>query len=295
MNKTKDYIVEQIKKNRPNLSDSSLKTYVSLLSSLYRKQDTVEEPETVFNDYDKIIKYLHDKPETSRKTSLSALFVLTQLEPYKKLMLQDCAVSNKHNKEQKMNVKQKDNWISTQELQNIYGGYMATINLMVKGKIPINEFTIINFILFALLSGASKVPPRRSLDYSELMIDKYDKKTDNFFDGKIMVFNKYKTKKFFGQQTFELKKQADPRFFKILLWWVKMNKTPYLLYSTNGNKLTPPQITRMLNKITGRAVSTNMLRHIYITDRYGKANEEQKKVAEQMSHSITTQAEYIKR
>ncbi len=88
------------------------------------------------------------------------------------------------------------------------------------------------------------------------LLKHYKKDTDNYFDGKAMLFNKYKTVRFFGQQSIDVKKQADPKFYKILKEWMKINKTPYLLYSTNGNKLTPPQITRMLNKITGRNVST---------------------------------------
>lgn len=295
MSKTKEYIAEEIMKNRPTLSESSLKTYVSLLSSLYRKLDTDDEPEKAFKNHKSIIEYLKDKPESSRKTSLSALFVITKLPEYKELMLKDCAVTNKQNKEQKKNIKQTENWISTDELNHIYSGLLATVNMMLKDKIPMNDNTMISFLLLGLLSGASKIPPRRSLDYSEMMIRDYKKDTDNWFDGKTMVFNKYKTKKFFGQQSIDIKKESDPKFFKILKEWLKINKTPYLLYSSNGNKLTPPQVTRMLNKITGRNVSTNMLRHIYITDRYGRTNAEQQRTAEMMSHSLTTQGEYIKR
>jgi hypothetical protein len=41
-----------------------------------------------------------------------------------------------------------------------------------------------------------------------------------------------------------------------------------MLYSTNGNKLTSPQVTRILNKVFDKNVSSSMLRHIYLTNKY---------------------------
>ena len=71
----------------------------------------------------------------------------------------------------------------------------------------------------------------------------------------------------------------------------------YLLYSTNGNRLSSPQITRILNKVFGKNVSTSMLRHIYLTDVYKDvpALEKMQKLAKSMGHSLETSLEYIKR
>ena len=38
-----------------------------------------------------------------------------------------------------------------------------------------------------------------------------------------------------------------------------------------------------------------MLRHIFLSKKFGKVNEEQKEIAEQMSHSKAQQADYIKK
>jgi hypothetical protein len=54
----------------------------------------------------------------------------------------------------------------------------------------------------------------------------------------------------------------------ILKKWIKINKFNYMLYSTNGNKLTIPQVTRILNKVFDKNVSSSMLRHIYLTNKY---------------------------
>jgi hypothetical protein len=48
-------------------------------------------------------------------------------------------------------------------------------------------------------------------------------------------------------------------------------------------------ITRILNKIFGKKVGSSMLRHIFITDKYGGAKTEMEKDAEAMGHSVAEQ------
>ena len=70
-----------------------------------------------------------------------------------------------------------------------------------------------------------------------------------------------------------------------------------MIYSRNGNKLSCPQITRMLNKIFGKKISTSMLRHIYLTNIYKDVPQINKmeNLANEMGHSVSTAVEYIKR
>jgi hypothetical protein len=104
----------------------------------------------------------------------------------------------------------------------------------------------------------------------------------------------YKTATVFGEQVIDVKEKA-PDFYKILNKWVKINPTEYLLFSSNQQKLTSPQITRMLNKLFGKHASVDMLRHIYLTEKYGKIQDEMESTARDMSHSTGTQALYIKK
>ena len=69
----------------------------------------------------------------------------------------------------------------------------------------------------------------------------------------------------------------------------------YMLFSTNGNKLSSPQITRILNKVFGKNISKN--RHIYLTNAYKDipALSQMQNIATEMGHSIGTAMEYIKR
>ena len=76
---------------------------------------------------------------------------------------------------------------------------------------------------------------------------------------------------------------------------MKYNPTDYLLFSSNQQKLTSPQITRMLNKIFGKNTSTDLLRHIFLTEKYGKVQDEMEADSQAMSHSSAMQALYIKK
>jgi hypothetical protein len=53
-------------------------------------------------------------------------------------------------------------------------------------------------------------------------------------------------------------------------------------------------ITRVLNRIFGKNVGSSMLRHIYLSSKYGDVKNEQAKDSKAMSHSIGMQKDYIK-
>ena len=64
-------------------------------------------------------------------------------------------------------------------------------------------------------------------------------------------------------------------------------------YSSNYNKISCPQITRVLNKVFGKSISTSMLRHIYLTNVYKDVPQIKKmeNLVDQMGHSISTAIE----
>jgi hypothetical protein len=130
-----------------------------------------------------------------------------------------------------------------------------------------------------------------------MKIRNFDEKTDNFYKKGKLIFNQYKTKNVYGIATFDLAKRA-PLLNKLIKKWMTINHGDYLLFSSNGNKLAQSQITQYNNKIYGKSVSTDMLRHIYLTNFYkGKAMpslEEMTQLSRDMGHSINTALQYIK-
>ena len=108
--------------------------------------------------------------------------------------------------------------------------------------ITIGRILIIEFFLIALMSG------RRSEDYGEMKIRNFDVSTDNFYDKDKFVFQKYKTAKVYGRVVFDVKKMA-PQLNVIIKKWIRVNKTDYLLFSSNGKPLSSSQIAHHNNAI----------------------------------------------
>ena len=89
---------ETIMKNRPKLSMNSVKTYVSTLSSFYKKFN-YKNIECLSNNVNEIIESLKEVESNKRKTLLSALYILTNEDSYKTLMLSDCKKVNENYKQ----------------------------------------------------------------------------------------------------------------------------------------------------------------------------------------------------
>jgi hypothetical protein len=145
-----------------------------------------------------------------------------------------------------MNDKQKENWITSDEISNIYNEYKTTCeSLYKKSKLTNTDYqTIQSFIILSLLGGIF-IPPRRSKDYCDFKIKNIDPKTDNYLDKNSLVFNSYKTAKCYGEQ-----KIIIPVPLKnILKKWISKNPTDYLLFDSNFNKLTSVKMNQRLNKI----------------------------------------------
>ena len=292
MSDLKSLLQEKIKQNRPNLGTSSIKTYISILSNLYKKLNGEGNIEWFNEEHDEILKYLGDKNDQTRKTTLSSLFILTNLKEYQTVMNTIMKKVNDDYKDQKMNQKQKENWISIDEIKEKYNVLSADANLMLNKKKILNENIMMEFLLMSFLGGVI-IPPRRSLDYSEMKIRNYDVKTDNYYKRNKLYFNKYKTVKTYGLQILELPKELN----NVLKKWIKINTNDYMIYSSNNNKISCPQITRILNKVFGKSISTSMLRHIYLTNVYKDVPQINKmeNLANEMGHSVSTAMEYIKR
>ena len=92
-----------------------------------------------FKRYTDILKHLEDKNNQTRKTSLSSLFILTGLREYQSEMQSIMKKVNEEYKELKMNQKQKDNWISTEEIKEKYDSISAIAISMLNKKEMMNE------------------------------------------------------------------------------------------------------------------------------------------------------------
>ena len=293
MSSLKQEIAEKIASNRPKLGASSLKTYVSILSNIYKGMKGAGDKIDFFSDNVKeILDYLKSKNNQTLKTSLSALFVLTGKQEYRDVMMQVMKEVTATYQEQKKSPSQAENWMSEAEVKDVYFAQLDNALHMLSTKKIFSASKYIEFLLVGFLSGAV-IPPRRSMDYGEMMIRNYDPKVDNFYKAGKFYFNKYKTSSTYGLQTLDVPAPLN----LMIKRWIKLNPRDYMLYSTNKQKLSSPQINRILNTaFGGKKISTNMLRHIYLSSVYANipALSSIDRLAAEMGHSPAQAMEYIK-
>jgi predicted metallo-beta-lactamase superfamily hydrolase len=136
-------------------------------------------------------------------------------------------------------------------------------------------------------------------NYSDVLPtdDNYLSLDDNEF-----IFNVFKTSKKEGQVKIKFNddmKHVINQYLKFhpLVKGKKLAKTsniPFLVYFDGKEFDKVNSITRILNKIFDKKVGSSMLRHIFLSDKYGDTLKEQQKDAKMMGHTVETQKEYIK-
>jgi len=290
-----EQIKELIIKNKPNISKSSVTTYLSILKNLYInvfKDDKFDLDN--FDKADKILTALKDLEPNKRKTILASLVVITDNKKYRDQMLKDIEVYKSNESKQIKSDKQTDSWLDTSEIDDIYNIMEKVVKHLYKKKelsmIDLQE--IQNYIILCVLSGKF-IPPRRSKDYVDFKIKDIDQEKDNYIEKKNMIFNSYKTAKTYQRQEIPIPSEL----MKILNKWIKVNPTEYLFFDSNGKKLSNVKLTQRLNKIFGKKASVNQLRHTYLSNKYQdtiKQNQDMEDDLKAMGTSKSQEKIYIK-
>ena len=274
-------IKNEIIKLKPNISESSVNTYNSILKNLYKNVfNSTDIDLKKFENTAPIISYLKDLEPRKRKTILASLVVITDNKRYRDQMLKDIEEYRADESKQVKSDKQNESWVDTSEIIDLSNALQENSNTLYKKKtLTMPDLQDIqNCIIMCVLSGRY-IPPRRSKDYVDFKIRNIDKEKDNYIDKKVMVFNSYKTAKTYQRQEIPI----PPELLKILNKWIKVNPTDYLLFDSNGKKLSNVKLTQRLNKIFGKKASVNQLRHTYLSDKYQDTIKLNKDMADDMA------------
>lgn len=287
-----------IQEKRPKLSSGSITTYASLLSSIYKQcfPDDKTIDTSKFNDTSIIMQHLHSVAPNSRKTRLSALYVVTGNKAYVTQMDDDIKTYDATIAQQNKSAGQEANWIPYTEVVTTLETLKHNADLLYKKK-ELNSNDLQNiqqYIILCLMSGVY-IAPRRSLDYCSFKIrGEFNHETDNYIEKGNLVFNRYKTDKFKGQQQVKIPIALG----RILRRWITVNPTDTLFFDINNAPLTNVKFNQRLNKIFGKKIATNMLRHIYLTTKFQstiKQNEDIANTMEQMGSSSNMLDTYVKK
>ena len=288
-------IGDQLRDSRPNLSDSSVRTYSSLLRSLYRKLDGDDIPNIDYREFfttgktpSKVLALLAPIEPSKRKTVLSALTVLchsgSACDKYRAQMLEDSEKAREALGSEEKNDRQKAEWMDWDQIVSIHNQLAKeTAPLFSKTDPSMADFSRMQD--YVLLSLYVLQPPRRSEDYTLMRLRGGAKKKDdaqNYIDGKRFRFNKWKTSAISdGPQYVDI----SPKMSALLNKWKKVNNYEWLLVNPrNGTSMSTSDLTKRLNRITGKKISSNMLRHIYLSHTYDR--EKMEKLAQDMGHSV---------
>ena len=285
-------IINTLKQKRPNLHTKSVKTYVSLLKNIMKNMN-YENIDDLDRNPGKVIEFLKEKYDNLNgiKTRLSSLFVITNNKAYHSDMMTNIEKYNTETNKQKKNEKQKENWMTAQEIEHIYDNMETSIKPLWKKK-DLSTKELMKIQDFVILSLFTLIPPRRSLDYVEFKINNIDTNKDNYIKSNSLVFNTYKTSTQKGQQTIKIPKELK----SLLTKYIKLisDKSDYLIFNNKIQQLSIPNFTLRLNKIFGKKVSVNMLRHIYLSEKHADNLKDMKDDFAKMGSSLNQSNTYIK-
>ena len=300
---------EIFKANRPDLSDGSLRTYTSIVNNLAKQMKLeIKQPSDVIAHSAAIIKHLEAVQPKTRKTRLACLIVFIDkdgskskdaaVEAFRKLMNSDADVAKKEVESQELTEKQQKGMMTMDEVMEKYNTLEKEVApLLNKASLTPIQFNHVQ--IYVLLSCLLLIPPRRSLDFTEFKIrNVVDESTENYMktEKKVpsFVFNTYKTAKKYGKQVEVIPKKLAT----IMKKWCKLNTHDYLLMNTKqSGKISPTQLMHLLHAFFEKPLSTSLLRHIYLSDKYKDvpALKDMKDTAAAMGHSLGQALEYVKK
>lgn len=272
---------------------------------------------------EKMQKY---KMATQRGFIIAIVSVLKDVKTMKSMYDKYSKLLEHYNHEMKNNntksETQKDNWITQEEVYTAYNrlyedvypilcstdgfAVLATKSHKKKSITALDWSKITELIILSLFVLQ---PPRRILDYMIMyIVQKLPKQMDteiNYLSlsTNTFYFNNYKTSGTYKTQEVPV----SDRLQEILECYIKIHplkitaKTGIpLLCNYEGNPFsTSNQITKILNKIfmryTGKKISINLLRNIFLTDKFKPQNDKLNDTAYDMGTSASMiQSTYIK-
>lgn len=285
MSSLKEAIISEFKEKRPGLSPSSLKTYSSLLVSIYNKLEGSDGIK-FFKNQKKIIDHINTwEKAQSRKTALSSLFVLTGIPEYQEEMNSNIKTVNEFYKEQK-NTPERTNKLKTyDEIVTIHNQYKATYK-----KNPTIS-NAVDLLISYLVSGAlgEDLPPRRVLDYAGMKLKNYTPE-ENYIKGGKFYFNQYKTKDRYGAQVITIPRELNTLITK----WKKQNdNSDYLLINEDGQPFTSTSLSKKISRMFD-GNSMDMLRSIFLSHYYKDLPQlkSMEALASKMGHSVNSALNY---
>lgn len=314
-----DNLKKKIDESR-NIKPNSLNSYMISIKKLWNNTDENEFKNLDFlMNIDNIKEYLTVHKLATRRNYISAVIVSldamcdTKYEHTLFKYREYLEELNEQYKKQYLNGEksksQSKNWVTMKELNKVMIKIKKEIlerNIFYKNEINKKEFMLLQKWVIANLYLNPENPPTR-LDYSPMEViskDNYDELEEeeqserNYIvvisrNRKFFSFNEYKTSHCYGNNEINVGKKLN----SVLNIWFKFNKTDSLLLNSKFEPLSANGLGKMIRATfasTGKNISVNMLRHVFLSEKYPNVNKEKLSDSIKMGHSLKTQSDYSK-
>ena len=284
------------------ISEGSKATYMSKLKKLNGNQ--IPTGLMFLKDTKTIMKKIEliQNPNTRRSSIIAVVSVLKGNKKFKKEyqvyhaeMMKINAVLNKESfksdstKAKQDNVKMADLLARQKDL--------AAIMPIIQKKKKISDDQLKQLHDLVIVSLYTLLPPRRNVDYSEMVVGTpNDDKTKNYYSKDQFFFDMYKTKNAYNQQVVDIPEELNA----ILKLWIKLkpkgNENLLVNLQTNA-KYKPSDMTKLLKHVfKNEHIGVSVLRNVFLSEKYSDVMTKLKKDAEQMGTSIgVAENTYIKK
>jgi hypothetical protein len=282
-----------------SISEGSKKTYMSKLKKLNCNKTPTDL--TFLKDTKKILETIEaiPNPNTKRGALIAVVSALKGNKKFTKIydlyhakMMDMNTVLNKESfkstatKEKQSNVKMDDIVARQKEL--------AEVLPLIQKKRKITDEQLQQLHDLVVTSLYTLLPPRRNVDYSEMVIgSETDDKKKNYYNKGQFFFNCYKTQGTYKQQIIDVPAELN----EIIKTWIKFKpKNEYLLVKLTNTKYKPSEMSNLLKKVFNNdAVGVSVLRNVFLSDKYSDVMAGLKKDTEQMGTSVlVANSTYIK-
>ena len=308
--------ISELKNNlaeKKEISENSINAYIKCLEKLngdpnFKNLDFLKDEKKI---KEIIEKY---KPNTQRNFYIAICSVLSLYHKYRKEYKNYFAILKESNKTLKeieskneKSESQKKNWVEWPDVEKKHEELKNKVEKFVEKK-NLNHQEYNTLLDYMILSLYVLQPPRRNADFNMIVSKNIkDNNTDNYLNLDLdeFIFNAFKTKRKEGPQTLDINDDLKD----VIMMYLKhhpliepkqlKNKkgvinVPFLVQK-DGTKISPVNgITYALNKIFDKRVGSSMLRHSYLSYKYGDIKKDQETDAKAMAHSTEMQKDYIK-
>ena len=319
-------LIATLSKHKPNAKPVTIRTYAANLNKLARdiSDQPVLENMDFLQNYDAVMAYLEKYQDTSKRNYLNAIVVLLGCDDKQSALCSKYGkvrdeLNNRYFKQQsKKSDKQAANWVSKDQIAALVKQYDTLVRQQqLKRKTALSrleyhllmQWLVLHIYTHGILHNDDEFPPLRNdiagmrlitkRQYNNLSND--DKRHSNYLViGKSMkmILNEYKTAKNYREIVIVVPKSLEKHLRAYLKQSQKIS-SEYLLASYDGQPLSRNALSKLLLRLFqdhfAKNISTTMLRHIYLSNKYSKVKEDMEADAKSMGHSVSTQQNvYVK-